>query len=332
MDKQAKIYVAGHGGMVGSALVRALARGGYSNLLLRDHRQMELTDQSQVNNFFEKERPDYVFLAAAKVGGILANDTLPAEFSRQNLAIEMNVLHAAYCAGVQRLLFLGSSCVYPKNAPQPIPESALLTGPLEATNRPYAVAKIAGIEMCWAYNRQYKTRFLTVMPSNLYGPNDNYDPEYSHVIPGLLVKFYQAKLSGAPQVVLWGTGNPRREFIHSDDAAQACLLLMSLPQNEFDQLVFNQANAPIVNIGAGSDLTIRELAIQIAEITGFRGAISFDPTKPGGTPRKFLDTSILTSLGWKPVISLREGLWSSYQEYLAQKQGATHAATVQSEQ
>jgi GDP-L-fucose synthase len=332
MDKQAKIYVAGHRGMVGSALVRALAREGYSNLLLRDHREMELTDQRQVNNFFEKERPEYVFLAAAKVGGIVANNTFPAEFSWQNLAIEMNLLHAAYRVGVQRLLFLGSSCVYPKNAPQPIPESALLTGSLEATNRPYAVAKIAGIEMCWAYNRQYKTRFLTVMPSNLYGPNDNYDPEYSHVIPGLLVRFHQAKLSGAPKAVLWGTGNPRREFLYSDDAAQACLLLMSLPQNRFDPLVFSQENAPVVNIGFGSDLTIRELAILIAEITGFHGEILFDPSKPDGTPRKFLDASILTSLGWKPVISLREGLQRSYQEYLAQRQDAAQAAAVQSAQ
>lgn len=318
MDKQAKIYVAGHKGMVGSALVRALVREGYCNLLLREHRELELTNQSQVDNFFDKERPEYVFLAAAKVGGILANNTFPAEFSWQNLAIELNLIHAAYRVGVQRLLFLGSSCVYPKNAPQPIPEGALLTGPLEATNRPYAIAKIAGIEMCWAFNREYKTRFLAVMPSNLYGPNDNYDPEYSHVIPGLLVRFHQAKVSGAPKAVLWGTGNPRREFLHSEDAAQACLLLMRLPQNRFDPLVFKQANAPVVNIGYGSDLTIRELAIQIAEITGFHGEILFDPSKPDGTPRKFLDTSILTSLGWRPLISLREGLQRSYEEYLAQ--------------
>lgn len=318
MDKQAKIYVAGHKGMVGSALVRALVREGYCNLLLREHRELELANQSQVDNFFDKERPEYVFLAAAKVGGILANNTFPAEFSWQNLAIELNLIHAAYRVGVQRLLFLGSSCVYPKNAPQPIPEGALLTGPLEATNRPYAIAKIAGIEMCWAFNREYKTRFLAVMPSNLYGPNDNYDPEYSHVIPGLLVRFHQAKVSGAPKAVLWGTGNPRREFLHSEDAAQACLLLMRLPQNRFDPLVFKQANAPVVNIGYGSDLTIRELAIQIAEITGFHGEILFDPSKPDGTPRKFLDTSILTSLGWRPLISLREGLQRSYEEYLAQ--------------
>jgi GDP-L-fucose synthase len=328
MENKAKIYVAGHKGLVGSALVRALSRKGYSNLLLRSHRELDLTRQNDVQSFFERERPDYVFLAAARVGGILANDTFPAEFIHQNLVIETNVIHAAYQVGVRHLMLMGSSCVYPKDAPQPIPESALLTGPLESTNRPYAVAKIAGIEMCWAYNRQYQTRYLAVMPSNLYGPNDNYDLMSSHVIPGLLAKFHRAKMTQSAEVILWGTGNPRREFLHSDDVALACLLLMSLSDEQFDRSISNSQKPPLVNVGWGSDLTIRELALLIAEITGFQGRISFDSTKPDGTPRKLLDSAFLNSLGWKPAISLREGLENSYQDYLAQNQVNFQSAMV----
>jgi len=317
MDKETRIYIAGHKGLVGSALVRELSRSGYVNLLFRDHSELDLTDQHQVDIFFDLERPQFVFLAAARVGGILANSTVPAEFIRDNLAIQINVLHAAYRVGVQRLLFLGSSCVYPKNAPQPIAENALLTSSLEPTNRPYAVAKIAGIEMCWAYNRQYGCRFVAPMPTNLYGPNDNYDLMSSHVIPALLAKFHQAKLSHAAEVVLWGTGTPRREFLHSDDAARACLLLMNLPNDKFDPLVTNRLQPPLVNVGSGFDLSIRELAMLIAEITGFEGKISFDHRGPDGTPCKLLDSTTIRSLGWKPLVSLREGIQSSYQDYRA---------------
>jgi len=315
VNLDAKIYVAGHTGLIGSALVRRLQALGYQNLVLKKHTELDLTDQANVRQFFTEEHPRYVFLAAAQVGGILANSAFPAEFIQENLQIAINVIHEAHESGVDRLLFLGSSCVYPKHAPQPIQENALLTGPLEPTNRPYALAKIAAIEMCWAYNRQYGTRFLAGMPANLYGPNDNYDLDASHVVPALIRKMHDAKFSGQTDMVVWGTGQPRREFLHSDDAADACVFLMSLPDEKLLPIVTNDQICPIVNIGCGEDLTIRELAELLAEIVGFNGVLSFDHSKPDGTPQKLLDISRLSELGWKPRISLREGLLSTYREY-----------------
>ena len=315
MNRDAKIYVAGHHGLVGSALVRQLRALDYGNLLLRSHQELDLTDQNQVREFFSQERPEYVFLAAAKVGGILANSTYPAEFIFQNLLMQTNVIHEAYRVGVNRLLFLGSSCIYPKHAPQPMKEESLLSGPLEPTNRPYAVAKIAGIEMCWSYNRQYGTRFLAAMPTNLYGPGDRYDLNDSHVIPALIQKMHDAKLSGADRVTVWGTGAPRREFLDSRDAASACVFLMNLPDVKLDAILAN-GSSPIVNIGCGEDLTIRELAELIADVVGFKGELVFDASKPDGTPRKLLDISRLTALGWKPSTKLREGLTVTYQDFL----------------
>jgi GDP-L-fucose synthase len=316
MNLDAKIYVAGHRGLVGSAIVRALHQAGYRNLLLRTHAELDLTNQSQVVDFFASEKPNYVFLAAAKVGGILANSKYPADFLVQNLLIQANVIESAREAGVDRLLFLGSSCIYPKLAPQPMREDSLLTGALEPTNRPYALAKIAGIEMCWSYNRQYATRFLAAMPTNLYGPGDNYDLETSHVIPALIHKMHEARINGQHQVVLWGTGTPRREFLYSDDLADACLFLMNLNQHSFDALVAGDSQAPLINIGCSQDQTIRELAGLVAETVGFEGRLIFDATKPDGTPRKLLDTSRISSLGWQPKTSLRDGLQLAYQEFL----------------
>jgi GDP-L-fucose synthase len=316
-----RIYVAGHRGLVGSALVRALQARGFANLLLRTHAELDLTDQAATRDFFERERPDYVFLAAAKVGGIHANDTYPAEFIRDNLAIQTNVIHEAWRAGVRRLLFLGSSCIYPRDCPQPMREDYLLTGPLEPTNRPYALAKIAGIEMCWSYNRQYGTQYLAVMPTNLYGPGDNYHPENSHVIPALIRKFHEAKTAGAPTVKVWGTGTPRREFLYSDDMADACLFLTGLPEKAFGALVAGRsAQAPLVNIGVGEDLTIRELAGKVKAVTGFAGEIEFDPARPDGTPRKLLDTGRLGALGWRARTGLDQGLAWAYRDFL-QKEG-----------
>jgi GDP-L-fucose synthase len=319
MERDAKIYIAGHRGLVGSALVRNLRAKGYENLLTRTHAELDLTDQAAVNEFFAAERPAYVFLAAARVGGIHANDTYPAEFIQQNLAIQTHVIHAAWRAGVKRLLFLGSSCIYPKHCPQPMKEEYLLTGPLEPTNRPYAIAKIAGIEMCWSYNRQYKTRFLAVMPTNLYGPGDNYHPENSHVIPALIRRFHEAKVNGHPTVTVWGTGTPRREFLYSDDMADACVFLMKLPEEAFVPLLAqdrHDGTPPLVNIGVGQDLTIRELADAIARVVGYAGEIVFDPTKPDGTPRKLLDVSRLTALGWKAGTGLEAGLSRAYADFL----------------
>jgi GDP-L-fucose synthase len=316
MNLDAKIYVAGHRGLVGSAIVRALRQAGYHNLLLRTHQELDLTNQSQVGRFFSSERPAYVFLAAAKVGGILANSTYPADFIFQNLMMEANVIEGARQSGVDRLLFLGSSCIYPKFAPQPMREDSLLTGALEPTNRPYAVAKIAGIELCWAYNRQYATRYLAAMPTNLYGPGDNYDLETSHVIPALIHKMHEAKISARTEVVLWGTGTPRREFLYSDDLAHACLFLMNLDQKAFDSLVASETSSPLINIGSGQDQTIRELAALVAEVVGFDGRLTFDATKPDGTPRKLLDSSALSSLGWAPKTSLREGVQRAYRDFL----------------
>jgi GDP-L-fucose synthase len=315
MNRDAKIYVAGHQGLVGSALVRRLRAVGYGNLLLRTHAELDLTNQSEVKEFFSREGPEYVFLAAAKVGGILANSTYPAEFIYQNLLIQTQVIHEAYRTGVKRLLFLGSSCIYPKHAPQPMKEEYLLTGSLEPTNRPYSIAKISGVEMCWSYNRQYGTRFLAAMPTNLYGPGDHYDLHDSHVIAALIRKMHEAKMSGADQLVIWGTGTPRREFLYSDDAAEACVFLMDMPDRSLDSIVADDQSGPILNIGCGEDVTVHELAELIAEIASFRGRLVFDPSKPDGTPRKLLDTSRLTALGWKSKTRLREGLQRTYMEF-----------------
>jgi GDP-L-fucose synthase len=313
-----RVFVAGHRGLAGSAMLRCLQRAGCAGVITRTHAELDLTLSSQVEDFFSTEKPEYVFLCAAKVGGIMANSTRPAEFIHQNLAIQTNVIDASYRYGVKRLLFLGSSCIYPRDCPQPMRESYLLTGPLESTNRPYAVAKIAGIEMCWSYNRQYGTQFLAAMPTNLYGPNDNYHPEHSHVLPALLRRIHSAKLADDREVVVWGTGTVRREFLHSDDMASACLHLVSLPDEEFQALSSSTSEAPLVNIGCGEDLTVRELAELIADIVGFRGQLVFDATKPDGTPRKLLDISRIRALGWQPTIPLRKGLESVYLQYAAQ--------------
>lgn len=322
MHPEARIYVAGHTGLAGSALVRALEGKGCRNLILRRHAELELRDGPAVREFFERERPEYVFLAAARVGGILANNTYPADFIVDNLAVQLNVLQAAQRSGVNRLLFLGSSCIYPRDCPQPMREEYLLTGPLEATNRPYALAKIAGIETCWAYNRQYRARFLAAMPTNLYGPGDNYDLQASHVLPALVRKIHEAKARGDGKVVLWGSGRPRREFLHSDDMAEACVFLMSLPDPAFDRLVAPEA-APMVNVGAGVDLSIAELAALIAEVLEYRGAFEYDASKPDGTPRKLLDVSRLDALGWKARIALREGIALAYRDFLSRLPGST---------
>lgn len=322
MELNAKIYVAGHRGLVGSALVRRLRGLGYTNLVERTHAQLDLTDTAATHAFFVEEKPEYVFLAAARVGGILANNSYPADFIRDNLAIQMNVIDSAYRAGVRRLMFLGSSCIYPRMAPQPLKETSLLTGPLEPTNRPYALAKIAGIEMCWSYNRQYGTKFLAAMPTNLYGPGDNYDLNSSHVIPALLRKFHEARASGASEVVVWGTGTPRREFLYSDDLGDACVYLMNLDEVRYESLlgsdesVTGRFEPPLVNVGVGEDVTIRELAELVQNVIGFEGKIMLDKTKPDGTPRKLMDVGLLNSLGWKATTPLRDGLARAYQEML----------------
>ncbi|OZA08770.1 MAG: GDP-fucose synthetase [Methylotenera sp. 17-45-7] len=318
MDKNAKIYVAGHRGLVGSALMRQLSMQGYNNIVARSHAELDLANQQSVADFFKSEQPDYVILAAAKVGGIHANNTYPAEFIHENLAIQSNVIHQSYLAGVKRLLFLGSSCIYPRDCPQPIKEQYLLTGELEPTNRPYALAKIAGIEMCWSYNRQYGTQYLAAMPTNLYGPGDNYHPDNSHVIPALIRKFHEAKLNNQPTVTIWGSGTPRREFLYSDDMAQACLFLMQLPDNQFMQLLAQDRNdglPPVVNIGTGSDITISQLAEIIGSVVGYTGQLVFDHTKPDGTMRKMMDVSLINSLGWESSTYLHDGLVVAYENY-----------------
>ena len=321
MKKNSKIYVAGHGGLVGSALMRRLASQGYTNIITRSHAELDLTNQEATHSFFKKERPEYVFLAAAKVGGIHANETYPADFIVANLMIQTNVIHSAYKTGVKRLLFLGSSCIYPRDCPQPIKEEYLLSGPLEATNRPYALAKIAGIEMCWSYNRQYGTQYLAVMPTNLYGPGDNYHPENSHVIPALIRRFHEARENNADSVSIWGTGKSRREFLYSNDMAAACVFLMNLADEKFISLLGSDESKtgvfmpPVVNIGCGEDLTIRELAEMIRNIVGFSGDIVFDTSKPDGTPRKLLDISRQTSAGWQRKVDLKQGLKLSYQDF-----------------
>jgi len=310
MDKKSKIYLAGHRGLVGSAIKRKLESKGYSNLIFRTHGELDLTNQQAVNEFFEREKPEYVFLAAAKVGGILANNTYPAEFIYENLMIEANIIHASYRNGVKKLLFLGSSCIYPKLAPQPLKEEYLLTGPLEETNEAYAIAKIAGIRLCKHYNQQYVTNFISVMPTNLYGPNDNFDLETSHVMPALIRKFHEAKVKNEPEVVIWGTGKPLREFMHVDEFPERCVYLME--KYNTDDI------GEFVNIGVGKDITIGELSEVIKEIVGFEGTIRKDLSKPDGTPQKLLDITKLSSLGWKAKISLRDGIEQTYEWYQSQ--------------
>ncbi|MGO9482315.1 MAG: GDP-L-fucose synthase [Candidatus Kryptoniota bacterium] len=304
MEKNSKIFVAGHRGLVGSAIVRALQAKDFKNIVTRTHAELDLIDQGAVKNFFEEEKPEYVFLAAAKVGGIYANNTYPADFIYENLQIQNNVIHNSYKYAVKKLCFLGSSCIYPKLAPQPMKEEYLLDGKLEPTNEPYAVAKIAGIKMCQSYNRQYGTNFISVMPTNLYGPNDNFDLQNSHVLPALIRKFVEAKKANAPSVTIWGTGKPRREFLHVDDMAEACLFLMD-----------NYNDGEIVNIGTGEDIAIEDLAELIGKEVGYEGVIEFDSSKPDGTPRKLLDVSRINALGWKARTSLMDGLGDAIDWY-----------------
>ena len=313
MNIKDNIYVAGHRGMVGSALVRRLTALGYTKLLTASHAELDLLDQAAVNGFFARQRVDQVYLAAARVGGIHANNTYPADFIYQNLMIEANLIHAAHQHGVQKLLFLGSSCIYPQLAPQPMAEAALLTGPLEPTNEPYAIAKIAGIKLCESYNRQHGRDYRSVMPTNLYGPGDNFHPENSHVIPGLLRRFHEAVRSGAERVTIWGTGTPRREFLHVDDMAAACVHVMELAPEVYR--AHTQPMLSHINVGTGQDVTIRELAETIARVTGFGGELVFDPSRPDGTPRKLLDVSRLKALGWEASIGLEEGLRDAYGWY-----------------
>ena len=312
-----RIYVAGHLGMVGSAIVRTLLAQGVpaDAIITRTHAELDLTNQAAVNNFFASERPDQVYLAAAKVGGIHANKTYPAEFIYQNLMLQANVIHAAHLHGVQKFLFLGSSCIYPRLAPQPMAEEDLLTGPLEPTNEPYAIAKIAGIKLCESYNRQYGRDYRSVMPTNLYGPGDNYHPENSHVIPALLRRFHEAKLANAPEVVIWGSGTPRREFLYVDDMATASVFVMNLPLEVYQVQVSSQLNH--LNVGYGDDVTIAELAQAIAQVVGYRGQHKFDSTKPDGAPRKLMDSSRLFRLGWRPKVSLNDGLLHAYRAMAA---------------
>ncbi len=308
MDKSSKIYIAGHRGMVGSAIHRKLVKEGFNNFVFRTSDTLDLRDQQQVNRFFAEEKPDYIFLAAAKVGGIVANNTYRAEFLYDNLQIQNNIIHNAYVNGVKKLMFLGSSCIYPKMAPQPLKEDYLLTGPLEPTNEPYAIAKIAGIKMCDAYRDQYGCNFISVMPTNLYGYNDNYHPENSHVLPALIRRFHEAKENNSPSVTIWGTGSPKREFLFSDDLAEACYYLM---------LNYNEPG--LVNIGTGEDISIKDLAYLVKDIVGFTGDIEFDTSKPDGTPRKLMDVSKLHSYGWKHTIELPEGIRMAYNDFLKKK-------------
>jgi GDP-L-fucose synthase len=307
MKKDSRIFVAGHRGLAGSALARSLERHGFSNFILRSHAELDLRQPAAVDAFFAEQRPEYIFLAAAKVGGIHANSTSPADFIRDNLQIQTSVIDAAWRNGVQRLLFLGSSCIYPRDCPQPIREEYLLAGPLEETNRAYALAKIAGIEMCWSYNRQYGTRYLAAMPTNLYGPGDNYDLETSHVLPALIRKVYEAKCAGRSEVVVWGSGNPLREFLFSNDFADACVHLMTLDDQTYGKML-NDKLPPLINVGYGSDVSIRELAETVSRVMGFTGRLVFDASKPDGTPRKLIDSSRLRALGWQPKVDLETGI------------------------
>jgi len=305
MEKSAKIYVAGHRGMVGSAIVRKLERDGYNNLILRTHKELDLLSQAAVRDFFEKYRPDYVFLAAAKVGGIIANSRHLADFMYENMVMQMNVIHEAWRNGCKKLMFLGSSCIYPKFAPQPMPESCLLTSSLEETNEAYALAKISGLKYCEYLNRQYGTDYISVMPTNLYGPNDNYHPEHSHVLPALIRRFHEAKISGAKDVTCWGTGKPLREFLYVDDLADACVYLMNC-----------YSGNETVNVGTGEEISIKHLTEIVAEVVGYNGEIKWDTTKPDGTPRKLLDVTKLKNLGWQHKVGIKEGIKLSYRDFL----------------
>ena len=318
MNKQARIFVAGHRGMVGSALVRRLGAEGYQNVITRSRKELDLTDQAAVNRFFESEKIDVVLLAAARVGGILANATRPGEFIYENLVIETNVIHAAYRARVERLVFFGSSCIYPKQCPQPIREEYLLTSPLEPTNDAYAIAKIAGLKLCEAYNREYNTQYVALMPTNLYGPNDNYDLKSSHVLPALLRKAHEAKLNGDATLTVWGSGTPRREFLHVDDLAAATLFVLE-----------HNVTEGLFNVGVGEDLSIRELAQCICKVVGFEGELVFDASKPDGTPRKLLDVSRLTQMGWQATIGLEDGIASTYRDFVESHAGSTPAAAIE---
>ncbi|MFM0222267.1 GDP-L-fucose synthase [Paraburkholderia dipogonis] len=318
MNKQARIFVAGHRGMVGSALVRRLAADGYQNVITRSRKELDLTDQAAVNRFFESEKIDVVLLAAARVGGILANATRPGEFIYENLVIETNVIHAAYRAKVERLVFFGSSCIYPKQCPQPIREEYLLTSPLEPTNDAYAIAKIAGLKLCEAYNREYNTQYVALMPTNLYGPNDNYDLKSSHVLPALLRKAHEAKLNGDATLMVWGSGTPRREFLHVDDLAAATLFVLE-----------HNVTEGLFNVGVGEDLSIRELAECICKVVGFEGELVFDASKPDGTPRKLLDVSRLAQMGWQATIGLEDGIASTYRDFVESHAGSTPAAAIE---
>jgi GDP-L-fucose synthase len=313
-DLNNKIYVAGHQGMVGSAILRNLKNKGYTNILSRTHQELDLTNQSVVRRFFEEEKPDQVYLAAAKVGGILANYTYPAEFIYMNLMIEANVIHSAYTSGVKKLLFLGSSCIYPKLADQPMSEEALLSGYLEVTNEPYAVAKIAGIKLCESYSRQYSVDYRSIMPTNLYGPGDNYHPENSHVIPALIGRFHEAKVNGSSSVTIWGSGKPRREFLYVDDMAEGSVFVMELDQKKYQSQ--EESMRSHLNVGFGSDITIHELAMTIKKVTGFEGVIQFDSTKPDGSPQKLMDSARLNELGWHAKTDLESGLNKAYQDFL----------------
>jgi GDP-L-fucose synthase len=324
-DLKKKIYIAGHRGMVGSAIVRELERQGYSNLVYRTHQELDLTNQADVAHFFETEKPDQVYLAAAKVGGIHANNTYPAEFIYDNLMVQTNVIHQAFASGVKKLLFLGSSCIYPKLATQPMSEDALLTGKLEPTNEPYAIAKIAGIKMCESYNRQYGhshgVDYRSVMPTNLYGPGDNYHPENSHVIPALIRRFHEAKINQTPQVIIWGTGTPRREFLYVDDMARACVFVMGLAKDQYDGVTSPMQSH--INVGYGSDVTINELAHAVAKAIAYQGKIQFDPSKPDGAPRKWMSSERLKQLGWKPEHDLSDGLQKAYLDFCIQHPAST---------
>lgn len=316
MTPESKIYVAGHRGLAGSALVRRLQHHGYRNIIGRTHAELDLVQNAAVRRFFDVEKPDVVLLAAGRVGGILANNTYPGEFIYENLAIQTNVIHEAWRSGVKKLLFLGSSCIYPRECPQPIKEEYLLTGPLEFTNRSYAIAKISGIEMCWAYNRQYSTRYFCVMPTNLYGPGDHYDLQNSHVLPALIRKFHEAKLRNSEEIVVWGSGRPKREFLYSDDMADACIHLLMLSDETLEQHL-GATRAPLINVGCGTDLTIAELCEHVREVVGTSARLIYDTSKPDGTPRKVLDISLVRSLGWKPTTSFADGLRSTYADFRA---------------
>lgn len=318
IPRSARVYIAGHLGLVGGGIWRAFQRHGYTNLLGRSIDELDLINQSAVEEFFAKEKPDYAVLVAAKVGGIYANNVYRGQFIYENLMIELNVIHAAHKHGVKKLLFLGSSCIYPKMAPQPIREEALLTGPLEPTNEPYAIAKIAGIRLCDAYNRQYGTNFISAMPTNMYGPGDNYHPENSHVLPALIRRFHEAKQSGAKEVVCWGTGTPLREFLYSDDLAEACVFLVE--NADYKDMAFTDESGTVqshINVGSGKEVTIKELAETVKEVVGFKGGIVWDASKPDGTPRKLMDSSRINALGWKPQVTLKDGLARAYADFLA---------------